>query len=96
MRWLEELEIDREIENKEFNMTDEIEHVIEEPDGSMEVIEEDSTLLDNLACLAIVTGFAYFCGFLIMLTRGEELQWPMTEKKFKAIWTPSKSPHLSE
>ncbi len=94
MRWLEELEIDREIENMEFNMTDEIEHVIEEPDGSMEVIEEDSTLLDNLACLAIVTGFAYFCGFLIMLTRGEELQWPMTGKKFKAISDTIKIPPL--
>ena len=43
-------------------------------------------MLDNLACLAIVTGFAYFCGFLIMLTRGEVLPWPCSGKKpFNAI-----------
>jgi hypothetical protein len=75
MRWLEELEIDREIENLEFNMTDEIEHVIEDKNGTMEVVELDSTIFDNIACLVIVTGFAYFCGILIMLANGDPMPW---------------------
>ncbi len=94
MRWLEELEIDREIENMTFNLSDEIEHVIEDKNGTMEIIEEDSTFLDNLVTLAIVTGFAYFCGFLIMLTRGETLPWPCAGKKFASLSETIKVPPL--
>jgi len=85
MRLLEELEIDREIENYDFNYTDEIEHVIEDPDGTFEVVEYESNFLDNIVCLAIVTSFAYFCGFLIMLTRGEKLPWPFHNLKLNPL-----------
>jgi len=48
---------------------DEIEHVHEIKDEYV-IVDEESTYIDNLICLAIVTGCAFIGGFLIMLTNG--------------------------